>query len=93
MTARSGCRELRERIEGDEILMTVGVYDGFNVKVVEHAGIRAGITGASPWSRWGNPDLLASCTTQAVGERVQERGSYSTPRVTIGLTRKGSEIE
>jgi 2-methylisocitrate lyase-like PEP mutase family enzyme len=66
MTARSGCRELRERIEGDEILMTVGVYDGFNVKVVEHAGIRAGITGASPWSRWGKLDIGLMGATETI---------------------------
>jgi 2-methylisocitrate lyase-like PEP mutase family enzyme len=63
---RSKCRELRELIEGDEILMTVGVYDGFNAKVVEHAGIRAGITGASPWSRWGKPDIGLMGATETI---------------------------
>jgi 2-methylisocitrate lyase-like PEP mutase family enzyme len=63
---RSKCRELRELIEGDEILMTVGVYDGFNAKVVEHAGIRAGITGASPWSRWGKPDIGLRGATETI---------------------------
>jgi 2-methylisocitrate lyase-like PEP mutase family enzyme len=63
MTARSKCRELQELIEGDEILMTVGVYDGFNAKVVEHAGIRAG---ASPWSRWGKPDIGLMGATETI---------------------------
>jgi 2-methylisocitrate lyase-like PEP mutase family enzyme len=78
-------KRLRERIAQEEILVKVGVYDGFSVKLVEQAGFEAaGITGFGVCATLGRPDVGVVTMSEMV-----ERAKYIVDSVNIPVTADG----
>ncbi|MEU4205162.1 isocitrate lyase/PEP mutase family protein [Streptomyces sp. NPDC045470] len=87
-------RLLRELINGDELVIAPGVYDGLTATLVERAGFPAAyVSGASASvSVLGRPDLGLMSAGEVAAHVVRLRGATSLPLIVDIDTGYGNEL-
>ncbi|MFK8843685.1 oxaloacetate decarboxylase [Streptomyces sp. Ac-502] len=93
MTTHPACL-LRELINGDELVIAPGVYDGLTATLVERAGFPAAyVSGASASvSVLGRPDLGLMSAGEIAAHVVRLRGATSLPLIVDIDTGHGNEL-
>ncbi|MGY6653584.1 isocitrate lyase/PEP mutase family protein [Amycolatopsis sp. TRM77291] len=87
-------RVLRDLIDGDELVIAPGVYDGLTATLVERAGFPAAyVSGASASiSLLGRPDIGLMTASEVAGHVFRLRGATSLPLIVDIDTGYGNEL-
>ncbi len=93
MTMRASAR-LRELLNGPDIVVAPGAYDGFSARLVEAAGFKAAyMTGAgTAASHLGQPDLGLTTLTEMATHAAHLAGCLSIPLIADADTGYGNAL-
>ena len=87
------CKKIRELLKREQILLRMGVYDGFTAKLAEQAGFEfIGITGFGVCATFGKPDVGILTMTEMVERTKIIVDSVNIPVMADGDTGYGNAL-